>query len=415
MSLCKALRPSSARHSRRVTTLPACFNRRSFASRYFENPSRPNTVPPEPNSDEQSASGRDDVFKVNTENKTVETVIGDLPLSPVMDPTFWEATQRHQTPKAKPGKPQNSVERQLRANPFALALATPIRRCAMTFNRMPSFFLQHLNFVAHPETGVPYLVPRTLLPDEPVSAQKSKTKTETSPQVADEPTSDPAKEAADSLELSDSADSADPAVAEDEGPRGSATYLLARRDFFAAFATKHSGWENGHRQIAGKNPRHKTLANKLAWRKDMDTYVLGLMRQDIVTDLLYISRLCAEEGRHYIVKCYGWGDVQYKHKGSVLWFGEPEEGGTSDQTGNEPGPFATFDMEKVDIQGETMTETVAVHNMLGLLGAEQAGRLKQEAAPLKDGSIFMLAGRRTTVLQSKLWKLQGYMLDFKDV
>ncbi|KAJ8124105.1 hypothetical protein O1611_g9438 [Lasiodiplodia mahajangana] len=51
-------------------------------------------------------------------NKTIATPVGDLPLSPIMDPSYWEATTRHQVPKQKKGKAQNSVERQFRKNAF---------------------------------------------------------------------------------------------------------------------------------------------------------------------------------------------------------------------------------------------------------------------------------------------------------
>ncbi|KAI1774401.1 hypothetical protein F4818DRAFT_442547 [Hypoxylon cercidicola] len=404
MSLCKALRSNSARPSRHRTISPAHFNRRCFADRH-SNPSKPHTIQDNPSSDEQLSSVRDDVFKINPENKTVETAVGELPLSPVMDPTFWEATRRHQVLKAKPGKPQNSVERQLRANAFAKALATPVRMCAMSRARLPSFFLQDFNLIAHPETGAPWLIPPSLMSDKPSRAQKSETKG--TARAVNEASSDETKEGVE-----------DPKAAEstkDGQLRGPAAHVLARQDLLSSFVIKWSGFDNAPKQITAMSLKQKSLAGKVVWRKDMDTYILDLMRQAIVDDMLYLSRLCSEEGRHYIVKCYGWGDVQHKHKGAVLWFGEPEEGAGSDQASNEPGPFATFDIQKEDIQGETMTTSVAVHNVPMLLGSEQAERIRKEAAALKDGSIFMLAGRRTADLQMKLWKLQGYIADYREI
>ncbi|XXG99631.1 hypothetical protein Hte_005972 [Hypoxylon texense] len=413
MSLCKSLRPSSARPSQhRIIILPVCLNRRCFADRHGHgSPSRPHTVQGNPNSDEQLSSDRDDVFKINPENKTVETAVGDLPLSPVMDPTFWEATRRHQVPKAKPGKPQNSVERQIRANPFAKALATPVRMCAVTKTRLPSFFLQDFNLVAHPETNAPWLIPGSLMPDQPSTAQES---------LGIESLEDTESEAHDSKDPQSTA-----ATSEDnERLHGQRAYVLARQDLLSSFTVKKSGFGSAPKQITNANFRQKSLVDKVVWREDMDTYILDRMRQAIVDDLLYVSGLVAGAGRYYIVKCYGWGDVQYKHKGAVLWFGEPDdddEGGasssdrTSSSSSNEPGPFATFDIQKNDIQGEAMTTTVAVHNMSMLLGPEQARRVKEQAAVLKDGNLFMLAGRRTTDLQLKLWKLQGYISDYREI
>jgi hypothetical protein len=64
------------------------------------------------------STSSDESFNVDQDNKTITTAVGDLPLSPIMDPSYWEATTRHQAPKAKEGKAQNSVERQFRKNPF---------------------------------------------------------------------------------------------------------------------------------------------------------------------------------------------------------------------------------------------------------------------------------------------------------
>lgn len=65
-------------------------------------------------------------FDIDQQNKTIATAIGDLPLSPIMDPSYWEMTTRYQVPKQKQGKAQNSVERQFRNSPYgecSLALA----------------------------------------------------------------------------------------------------------------------------------------------------------------------------------------------------------------------------------------------------------------------------------------------------
>lgn len=288
--------------------------------------------------------------------------------------------------------------------------------CAVTRTRLPSFFLQDFNLIAHPETGAPWLIPTSLIPDEPSEAQESETRI--TERAINETSSD--KKGEQDVETPKSTESHN--LRDDNArPHGPAAYVLARQDLLSSFAVKKSGFENAPKQITGVTFKHRNLADKAVWRKDMDTYILELMRRAVVDDILYLSRLCAEEGRYYIVKCYGWGDVQYKHKGAMLWFGEPQEEGAvtnqtkTNDTSNEPGPFATFDIQKEDVQGEKMTTSVAVHNVPMLLGAEQARRVKEEAAALKDGSIFMLAGRRTADLQLKLWKLQGYLSDYKKI
>ncbi|KAI1451856.1 hypothetical protein F4805DRAFT_69588 [Annulohypoxylon moriforme] len=417
MRLCKALRNSSANFGQRAIVAPY-FHRRYFADDQSQQHDDHEQAAPSTRKKTNIAHlaiDWDNAFKVDPENKTVETAAGDLPLSPIMDPTYWEATRRHQVPKARPGKPQNSVERQLRANAFAKALATPVRRCVISRVRLPSFFLQDFNIVSHPETGNPWLIPVSLIPDE--AATEEQPDAEKILEVESGEGTQENKEISENIEsksqnLEDNSTSA--TTSEREGIHGPASYALARQDLLSAFANKKSSLSGGPKRLAGSSPRYRGLDKNIVWRKDMDTYIRDLMRQGIVSELLYLSGLCAEQGRHYIVKCYGWDDVQYKHKGSVIWFGDPVESASSDQAGNEPGPFATFDIQRTTFQGGPYTESVAVHNMPMLLGSEHASRLKEEAQSLRDGSIFMLAGRRTVNIQLKLWKLQGYLAGYED-
>ncbi|KAI0896351.1 hypothetical protein F4806DRAFT_466991 [Annulohypoxylon nitens] len=429
MRLCKALRNSSANFGQRATIAPY-LQRRYFAddqSRQdgdHEHEPKPDTeTEPDPatppnrrrNNIAHPTIDWDNAFKVVPENKAVETAVGDLPLSPIMDPTYWEATRRHQTPKAKAGKPQNSVERQLRANPFANALATPVRNCCMTRARLPSFFLQDFNVVSHPESGNPWLIPVSLMPDE--APAKEEPSAENILEIESGKIAQESEEISENIESKSEhlqQDQTSTTPKENESISGPSMYILGRQDLISAFADKKSSLSGGPKRMMGSTPRYRNLTKNIVWRTDMDTYILNSMRKGIVSELLYLSSLCAEQGRHYIAKCYGWGDVQYKHKGSVIWFEDPVEDIGSDQTSNQPGPFAVFDIQRTSFQGGPYTESVAVHNMPMLLGSELANRLKEEAKALTDGSIFMLAGRRTVNIQMKLWKLQGYLSDYRD-
>ncbi|RYP78247.1 hypothetical protein DL771_000724 [Monosporascus sp. 5C6A] len=367
---------------------------------------------------------KEEPFNVDPVNKKVETAVGDLPLSPVMDPSFWEARQRYQTPKAKPGKAQNSVERQLRANPFAKALATPLRQCSITHQRLPKFFLQDFNLIQHPETGAPWWVPRSLMrheshvaeyPDEEEISEAIQKEEEAINAEDEVTTTAPEKEvttmAPENEKEAKASIVADANVGAKGGrPYGPSAYALARKDLFAAFKTEGSGLINAHKKLfGGSSSRYRTFGGRAVWREDMDTYILDLMQREVVDHLLYLSRLCAEQGRYYVVRCYGWDDVQHKHKGALLWFQNETDGETP------PGPFATFDTQTRNLQGENNPVTVAVHNMPMLLGDEQAARLKSEARVFGEGSIFMLAGRRTTGLQANLWRLQGYLADYRNI
>ncbi|CAJ2508280.1 Uu.00g094660.m01.CDS01 [Anthostomella pinea] len=357
----------------------------------------------------------EETFKVDKKKKTIATAVGELPLSPVMDPSYWEATRRHEVPKARPGKPQNSVERQLRANPFAKALATPVRRCSATSARLPKFFLQDFNLIAHPETNNPWWVPRSLTPQQRHAAGDEEDKGIQDSIEGSEPSfAQEAAEATQSELKHDQGSGDESAVAaterEDEQAYGPSAYVLARRDLISSFLTDEAGFKHHNQRLfAGSSSRYAKFAFKAQWRQDMDSFMLLAMREDIVDDLLYLSRLCVEDSRYYIVKCHGWDDVQYKHKGAVLWFGEPGQSSGLDRNKSQPGPFATFDIK--DVMAPT---SVVVHNMPMLLGPDQAAKVKEEASVLRDGSFFMLAGRRTTELQLKLWRLQGYLADYRD-
>ncbi|KAK8111773.1 uncharacterized protein PG998_008230 [Apiospora kogelbergensis] len=341
-------------------------------------------------------------FQIDQDAKTVETAVGSLPLSPVMDASFWARREHHTKPKPKKpphnaSKPQDLLERQFAANPFAQALATPVRYDSSLRNRFPSFFLQDFHLVTHPETGRPWWIPQSLALDNS-NHSNAKTKEEDRPQASE-------REGQMLPKLKKK-----PSRAK---PLGPSAYVTARKDILAAFTQAKSGLFRRERGLFGpSSSQYTSFQGQAVWRRDMDEFVLDLMRRHIEQDLLYLSRLCVEQSRHYIVKCFGWGDVQYKHKGAVLWFG-PSAMNDDESEMNEgepsPGPFATYEFS----DSEATKTAVAVHNMPMLLGEETATRVRKEAGALQDGSIFMLGGRRTADLQSKLWKLQGYLSDYR--
>ncbi|KAI0396840.1 hypothetical protein F5Y17DRAFT_455673 [Xylariaceae sp. FL0594] len=353
------------------------------------------------------SSAQTDGLAIDPEGKKVRTDAGELPLSPVMDPAYWEATTRHQKKKAKAGKPVNSVEKQFRKSAFANALGTPLRICALTRTRLPSFFLQDFSLVSHPETGNPWWIPRSLGWDE--SAKSQETSETTAPGDEEATGEDNTTGEGGSVEGSEAG--APPAVRSNRpAPSGPRAYTLARRDLIAAIGKEGSGFQSGQYSLCAlMKSDFARLGRQAIWRQGMDSVVLERIQQDIVRDLIYLGRLCTEEGRHYIAKCYGWDDVQYKHQGAVLWFDDtPKSEGTSEPE-PAPGLLATYDVAHFQ-PGVEANATLAVHNMPLLLGAENIAKLKQETL-FNDGSLFMLAGRRTTHVQQQLWRLQGYLVD----
>ncbi|KAI1080725.1 hypothetical protein F5B20DRAFT_589103 [Whalleya microplaca] len=418
MRLCKALRQSSV--TRRIVCpgiLVRDPNRRYFADQSPFDKLEPASYDADSIQSDSSkrplASDRDDAFNIDPESKTVDTARGKLPLSPIMDPSYWAAKQRHRQMKPKPGRPQNPLERQMRVNPFANALASSVRQCAVTRVRLPKFFLQDFRLVAHPETGDPWWVPRSLAKDEELEFARI------GPMHLDHPTYKRPRES--TQEAIDGSDESEewptprsmPGAPPGNGqPNAPSAYTLSRQDLIASFVTNTSGFKNSQKRLMGpSSSRYRSLASKAIWREDMDTFILEQMRRHIATQLLYISRCCEREKRYYIVKCWGWNDVQYKHKGALLWFGEAEETPDSEKPQSQPGPFAIFDC--LNHRGLLGTTSVPVHNLPMLLGSEYVKRLRRDASMLQDGEIFMLAGRRTVHLQMKLWRLQGYLTNYK--
>jgi hypothetical protein len=319
--------------------------------------------------------------RVNRENKTITTPVGDLPISPLMDPVYHETRTRWTKPKA----PQRTVfekqkwRRHLERNPWALALATPMRRCPGTSTCLPKFFLQDFNIVLHPETEQPWFVPTSLVAPQ----QGQQQGTESTPQEV-KTTSKPGPL---------------------KKPAGPTAYMIARQDYLAQQT------QNGelHRMEYKKlmmlhhnSDRIKPIANRAIWREDMESLVLRLMRRRVLEDLIYLSTLSADTTRDpYVVRCQTWDDVKddkYRgQRGCVLWLGpEGEDGG--------PGPRATM-----DIPGVKYGRKIAVHNLWRLLGEEGVEKLRESVELFREGEVFLVLRKRTVEMQMKLWKLQGFL------
>lgn len=324
----------------------------------------------------------------------------------------------------------------------AHALATPVRFDSVTRLRMPAYFFQDFNLISHPETGDPWWAPRSLALRQPPTSDVMEAAVEKTVQMPEDAAVAPEEvepgtrigdefgtsattnsqvgvgdESAPSTEILGAATPDSATRSSRSKVLGPTAYILARQNVLKSFqdaapprkgsriTLKDVGNSEFHRRIIGpSSSKFRAVGGRAVWREDMDAFVLSQMREQIVEDLIYLSRLCETDSRYYIVKCYGWDDVQFKQKGAVLWF---------DEDGKEvvtPGPFATFDIDS-ESSGQT---SVAVHNMPMLLGAELAGKVRTKAKSFANGFIFMLAGRRTTDLQLKLWKLQGYIYDFKE-
>lgn len=320
--------------------------------------------------------------RINRRKGTIATPVGDLPISPLMDADYHENRVKWTKPKA----PQRTVfekqkwRRHLDRNPYALALATPVRRCPGTTLALPKFFLQDFNIVLHPETGQPWYVPTSLA----LSRQQQKASK------------------AESIE-DESQDEKTAETGPLKKPSGPTGYLLARQDYLAQQNLNGELHSKDHKKLMAlhhSSDRIRATANKAIWREDMDTLILTLMRRRVLEDLIYLSTLSADSTRDpYVVRCQTWDEVKadkYRgQRGCVLWLG---------QGGDGPGPRATL-----DIPGVKFGRKIAVHNLWRLLGPEGVERLRGEADLFTEGEVFLVLRKRTVEMQMKLWKLQGYL------
>lgn len=298
-----------------------------------------------------------------------------------------------------------------------MALAAPIRQCTASRTRLPSSFLQDFNLISHPETGQPWWVPHSLLQEQSPESQEAN--------VAGDELSTKAQEFGE--EQADVGTSREGSVVPEEAPSmetpagsqssntnpyGPSAYVLARQDLISAFMKRTSGYQQfSKRMFGGSSSRYTKFASQAVFRSDMDAFILHQLREGVIKHLIYLSKLCTKDNRSYIVKCNGWDDVQRKHKlrGAFLWFGNADEPDKVGESKVQPGPFSVYNMSN-----DSVTTSVAVHNMPMLLGNEGVTKAKQKAKILADGSLFLLSGRRTARLQLILWRLQGYLADYRD-
>ncbi|KAI1266672.1 hypothetical protein F5Y18DRAFT_416456 [Xylariaceae sp. FL1019] len=330
-----------------------------------------------------------------------------------MDPSYWEATEKHKRPKPKArtsGKSINSVSRQFRVNPYALALATPIRYNSATRIPLPNYFLQDFNLINNPQTNTAWWVPYSLARGQTLDSQDDTSDAELDKieeaMLADEQAE--IESNIEPIEVESEAQRPEPtqeALLPHPGQiRGPKAYVLSRQALISAVGKKNSGYGSLQYSLFGPSDTpYKRFGSKAVWREDMNEFIISHMRHGIAKDLAYLSKLCVEQKRYYIVKCFGWNDVKFKRKGALIWFGDIGPEDSPKGAGKPPSQFASHVMDT------DPPATVAVHNMRFLLGDDMAKKVQDESAVLRDGNLFMLTGRRTNDLLLRLWKLQGYM------
>ncbi|KAF3047486.1 hypothetical protein E8E12_008595 [Didymella heteroderae] len=158
----------------------------------------------------------------------------DLPLPPLLDPVVLAQRSQHEGKKEQPKFADfTPFQRKLWENPFAHALASPVRECRYTSTFQPSALLTTLHIRPHPTTSDPWLLPVSL--------------TTTSTQLG-------------------------------------LPFRFLSRQLIAAQLGKKKAWEKSlyprmFERLSGGE------AARLVWREDMPSLVLDLMRARLVSAL----------------------------------------------------------------------------------------------------------------------------------
>ncbi|KAK4459575.1 hypothetical protein QBC42DRAFT_183141 [Cladorrhinum samala] len=326
-----------------------------------------------------------------------------------MDSTFFDTRNQFldRKPKAS-GYKKTKFQQKLRRNVYAMALASPPRRCAISMCTLPTFFFQRFKLVQHPETEEAWFVPQDL---ERPSRLHSPAPTSTivedagSDHVGD---IDKAAEAGEGTptEQSDGIISKKAQRRDSKRPTpGPSAYTLNSRRLLDDFFVKSSPYSGQYRKLLRMNDGAGVLRqtlNSARWRSDMDSALLDIMRKRIVERLLEAATSVEQQGRKYIQPC-SWDNVaEFNHLGCLVYLGRTEGSSADSEKADLPRLSALTAGKRYDWK-------VAVHDLRVLLGDEYISHLKEQSALFRGGSLFLLGRTATQPLQVLLWKLQGYI------
>ncbi|KAI9155132.1 Esterase-like protein [Paramyrothecium foliicola] len=271
----------------------------------------------------EAGFGDDDFGKtlqIDTDTKTISTASGSLPISPIFDPQ-WMKARRRQT-KSWPSQPTGRFRQKLANNPYARALATPIRQCPVTRTLMPRYFLQDFETVQHPETGKAWLAPGPLAfasingPDTVIEKPSEAVNSQVDQGAAREV----------------------PETQEGERkPHRSAvtSYALSQKWVIDSM-------------VAGKRPSGGVLSVRSGMavssgkpaavlRQDMGDLLLNMMRRTAVDALIRRSTRDETTKHLFLEPVSNWDDIKnVKLRGCVLWLPRTDTAATQ---------YATFDVD----------------------------------------------------------------------
>ncbi|CZS93224.1 uncharacterized protein RCO7_07793 [Rhynchosporium graminicola] len=390
-----------------------------------------------------------------------------LPLSPLMNPAILQAKQKRNAAKLSPTRTPTPFQQQLARNPFARALGTPVRRCAVSGTKLPNFFLQGFRVMSDPETGEPWYVP-TKLANKHLSVNRRESLDEAEEldeegewngsKGLEEIENSTEVEVVEAIEQSkklrvvkgvkDSEDSAEATdlngsnqLAEaEEMDRSEASKELIRLKLefrpstigYQAYTLNRNDLLKSLLKTGKKSSRNKPASThnmlmpmswrgvksaqksyeQSGWRQDMQDFVPMIMGRRISEALTHIGSL----KRGYLVGCTGWEDALTKKQiAAFLW-----TGGKGDREVKVEGSpeFATLDVGSEDFDANKKflgrrKQKIPVYNLQMLLGEEKMDELRRIVPnSVFEKELVVLRHKNATVkLQLQLWKIQGYLAE----
>lgn len=151
---------------------------------------------------------------------------------------------------------------------------------------------------------------------------------------------------------------------------------------------------------------------EVAWRQDMDTYVLELLRKELLTNLKYIG----SRPSGYMVSCGSYEQIgKHAQVGAALWLDGTSEGQASrvlegtgkggDTGAASEGSVGPPAYAMLDYRGRY----IPFYNLRTLLGVEFLEQLKGSNGIFQGKFVVVKQKRNTVKIHLALWKLMGYL------
>ncbi|MCJ1463777.1 hypothetical protein MMC07_002386 [Pseudocyphellaria aurata] len=369
----------------------------------------------------------------------------DLPKSPLMDSKLVSAREHYMRRKQRPNREYPSdLEEKLSMNPYAQALASPLRHCGLTGVRLPKELLLDFGIVNHPKTGLPWHFPvlaglfsqnqllETVIDSASPVSRSSPLEGDSPPPPAQtfapkESPQEPATGIAPSSDMHERKYSSPPSKALfcnfsrfQKGNYFLSSYrvinFLSKAQKGLIFRVLSLRWKSGN----------EPALRQTIWRRDMHIFILDLLRKDALEKL----RTPATQYKSHLLEDIS--DVPLGFVSAALWLGKSEghvpeattlhnremvlDNGKAAGNRLEHGDLSTSREESNStgpphyaMMSRPTGCYIPVYNLRVLMGAERLQELRSMARIFGCETVYLRQRRKTLRLQMALWKLMGYM------